>query len=992
MGTSFPLLVLAIWCLLLPVVLAIVTNVIFRNQFAHVEPEMEQSGAMSDSVWDLVGAVLQMTIYGGEMTGMIDEELLISDEYPDEEPMIALDRESIGQDWLDQLMTSGARLDDFQASLSVQAAAGLDLMEGAPVLMTATVPFRPCRKGIPESSHRNISFQGALAFMYWNLEYVRDREPGQHWAWYQWSRAPEPPDVTDAFCNIVSLASEFNDWGQMARDGASERTRRSFTSDRDVGKRGLKTAGPLYGAFMMVPLVVVGIATIFEFRTMTNAIATLPQESKDAGLLPVRADTHAPVTEMAAHPPPTRDSLMTAIAVAALIAGAGAVVCTCAVFIAMVSAADAFIPSASHLEDVSIIQPQVIGAMTSLLRLVMVANDRPGLVELGEFSGTPYAAHNLTKAFDVSLEAAQFDRRLDDIDARLGLLMAGDEVTPSILGLVPEIDELLTQDMCETDMNSPSIHEQFRCASMAMQLQVMIDYLTRARDMVLPNSNGQFEDERLLAAMHLLFFHFLPAAEVLEQMILWDVPAARIGRYKSQCTVALVVQLFCAVLLFALITTLRRMANSTYRGFLSLVRRLPPEAVVLHQPLLRCIMGGRSKADRARADTVAAAVINAMKDPVIFTNRHHMIEYVSPSVRIVFDETPEQLLGQPLSSLFLGEDQMKVLTQLELMRDGEAPRTYKEVLACVKGEGQALQCVTTILMIRSAAEKSDVFAVIFRDQSELLAGQEAAAAAKERSDELLNEILPRAVVQRLTLGETDISFVVESATLMFVDIQKFSEYTASLAPQTIFANLNRIFQGYDACIGSYPLLRKMKFVGDVYMVAGGLFDPSVEPARHAEQMVRFAQNCLGVIEDTNTVLTIALSVRIGINSGGPLVAGVLGTDKPLFDILGDTINIAARLQSTDVPGKIQISESTYHLTRSCTGFTFESRGMVQLKGKGPRPAFFVKVDVPTPDLSRQHVPSILMSGSDFSAAALGINRMLGASGLASAFFSPLTNV
>jgi class 3 adenylate cyclase len=220
----------------------------------------------------------------------------------------------------------------------------------------------------------------------------------------------------------------------------------------------------------------------------------------------------------------------------------------------------------------------------------------------------------------------------------------------------------------------------------------------------------------------------------------------------------------------------------------------------------------------------------------------------------------------------------------------------------------------------------------------LLRQQAEAADAKKRSEQLLYEILPRDIVHRLNQGEHDICFVVPSATLAFIDIEKFSAYMSNLQPQATMRNLSTIFQGYDAAIAKYPLCQKMKLVGDVYMMAAGLFAPE---ERHADQGVRFCLDCLNAIDDANHLLDSALAVRIGINTGGPLTAGVLGFDKPTFDILGDPINVAARLQTTAPAGRVQISESTYDLVKESPDLAIEPRGEVLLKGKGPRPAFLV---------------------------------------------------
>jgi class 3 adenylate cyclase len=124
------------------------------------------------------------------------------------------------------------------------------------------------------------------------------------------------------------------------------------------------------------------------------------------------------------------------------------------------------------------------------------------------------------------------------------------------------------------------------------------------------------------------------------------------------------------------------------------------------------------------------------------------------------------------------------------------------------------------------------------------------------------------------------------------------------------------------------------------MCAAGLFSPDDDPKNHAEQMVRFALEALQVLDDVNVKLEANLAVRIGINTGGPIIAGVLGTDKPVFDIIGDPINIAARLQSTCLANRVQISEGTYDLIKEME-FQIEMRGEIWLKGKGNRQAYLV---------------------------------------------------
>jgi class 3 adenylate cyclase len=136
-------------------------------------------------------------------------------------------------------------------------------------------------------------------------------------------------------------------------------------------------------------------------------------------------------------------------------------------------------------------------------------------------------------------------------------------------------------------------------------------------------------------------------------------------------------------------------------------------------------------------------------------------------------------------------------------------------------------------------------------------------------------------------------------------------------------------------------MTSIKLIGDIYMAAGGIFNPTVESSQHAQQVIQFGLDCIQAIEDFNQANDTQLQIRVGVNTDGPLIAGVLGTEKPVFDIIGDTINVATRLQSTDIPGHVQISENTQSLI-SKMNFLIEPRGEIELKGKGRQKTFLVK--------------------------------------------------
>jgi class 3 adenylate cyclase len=223
--------------------------------------------------------------------------------------------------------------------------------------------------------------------------------------------------------------------------------------------------------------------------------------------------------------------------------------------------------------------------------------------------------------------------------------------------------------------------------------------------------------------------------------------------------------------------------------------------------------------------------------------------------------------------------------------------------------------------------------LVIKDISKVHQWRIESEPAKSQSKKLLYAILPRGIEQmKLNEGEKDVTFNVADASIMFVDIVKFTEFSTSLTPQEIMGTMSAIFGAFDDRIQKLKLIVKIKLVGDIYMCASGIFDQQ-NPSKNAEELVVFALDSLQTLDDLNMKLTVTLKVRIGINSGGPIIAGVLGTDNRVFDIIGEAINVAARLQSTSFENVIQMSESTYlHIPH--LGLPVKQRDKVFLKGKG----------------------------------------------------------
>jgi class 3 adenylate cyclase len=205
---------------------------------------------------------------------------------------------------------------------------------------------------------------------------------------------------------------------------------------------------------------------------------------------------------------------------------------------------------------------------------------------------------------------------------------------------------------------------------------------------------------------------------------------------------------------------------------------------------------------------------------------------------------------------------------------------------------------------------------------------------RDAADALLHNILPRPIAHRLKTGETTIAERFESVSVLFADIVGFTQIAASRTPSDVVVLLNRIFSAFDIFSEQYNL-EKIKTIGDAYMIVGGVPKPRHD---HCEAVARMALEMLSTIELLNQTLDIHLSVRIGVHTGA-VVAGVIGQKKFSYDLWGDTVNIASRMESSGEGGKIHCSDAVYTLLKD--KFAFEERGETAIKGKGTMQTWFL---------------------------------------------------
>lgn len=215
----------------------------------------------------------------------------------------------------------------------------------------------------------------------------------------------------------------------------------------------------------------------------------------------------------------------------------------------------------------------------------------------------------------------------------------------------------------------------------------------------------------------------------------------------------------------------------------------------------------------------------------------------------------------------------------------------------------------------------------------------ALAKEQEQTERLLLNVLPKPIADRLKQSPDTIAEHFAEATVLFADLVNFTDIASSLSPIALVNLLNQIFSTFDRLSEQYNL-EKIKTIGDAYMVVGGVPQQRTD---HAQSIAAMALEMQTELDHFNALNGSAIIMRIGIHSG-PVIAGVIGIKKFIYDLWGDTVNIASRMESQGVAGKIQVTASTYRLLQG--QYNFEHRGSIAVKGKGMMDTYFLvsKID------------------------------------------------
>lgn len=327
-------------------------------------------------------------------------------------------------------------------------------------------------------------------------------------------------------------------------------------------------------------------------------------------------------------------------------------------------------------------------------------------------------------------------------------------------------------------------------------------------------------------------------------------------------------------------------------------------------------------------------ICSSKNDAIITSDETKRILFWNKGAEYIFGYSSEEAIGQLLTLIIPGELHQRHNEGIERMNQRLEPRVLGKVLElkAVKKGGEEFPIELTLGSWDNDGKR--YYSGIIRDITEKKKAEQIILNEKKKSDELLLNILPKKVADELKSRGKATAKRYEHVSILFTDFKDFTVMASSMSPDKLVKELNEIYSHFDDIMEAYQM-EKVQTIGDAYFAACGVPEENKD---HAFKCIEAAKQMFRYLEERNKKNEIQWTMRAGIHSG-PVVAGVVGKKKYAYDLFGDTVNTASRMESNGEVGKINISETTYELVKG--KYNCFPRGQINAKGKGALNMYFV---------------------------------------------------
>ncbi|OHT15513.1 hypothetical protein TRFO_02833 [Tritrichomonas foetus] len=442
-------------------------------------------------------------------------------------------------------------------------------------------------------------------------------------------------------------------------------------------------------------------------------------------------------------------------------------------------------------------------------------------------------------------------------------------------------------------------------------------------------------NEHLTNIWHIAYAHFYMNYMRDVGLSLPNTTVADYEVIREKITIIYAILYLLAVFFFALSIIKLVNINSNIKWMIATMLQCPPEVLVASESVMR-ILSGSFKEIIYKApnfsDNLYNTVTNDSDDAFLVTSTDTTIISASKACKDIFGMEPQSLIGKAFRELLVGSngstsmihDQSAddFLNKLDTAISGRSSLTFTHMVK-IGEEGSDPKYINITLtafskngIVKSlikAKGKLTMLSFVCQDVTENVTTDLKLIQERKKAEKMLQTIVPPKIVSLIDKNDPNISIVAQSASTICISIHDFDITVGSISASQTMSTLTRVYSEFDAIIERTEAMMKVKTVADLYLAVGGIMAGSNQPDTHAKECVQFGIDCVRKISEITKEIGLPLKLKIGVNTGGPVIAGLLNIDRPTFNVIGTPIEIALNLMTLGDPMMLHISRYVYEL-------------------------------------------------------------------------------
>lgn len=468
-------------------------------------------------------------------------------------------------------------------------------------------------------------------------------------------------------------------------------------------------------------------------------------------------------------------------------------------------------------------------------------------------------------------------------------LIQGYNGYPSCNGFNKDLDNVHFRDTCE---NMPTVfHDLYDCYSLDEMMAVFTKMATNVQYLIKENISDIGNQSIFTHFIDISLNHmYVKANKALD--IVKNENSLFIESYRKSILFVILPITVLLILVFIiekLILDKLKLACNYRRVVFS---RFPPMSIVSNHAVLDYILG-HSFSSNIKKISRERALVHYQTHPIIIITKECIISYINESASTTFGYTFEQVAGQNITQLFNIED-------CDVIHDSINQRNFMNSITIIGKDDNDHNLHLDVTLF----EHDNMITMFIQDETKIKKLKSDLQCAKDKVNAFMEVLLPNGITQKQFNNNKNIHYVAKMASVMFLNVVKFTDFSTSIGSKFVLSNIETIIRAFDNVRKKYPTIFKVKTFGDIYFCASGIFEGDYQ----SNEMVHFAIECNLALDEVNQVLCTNFQCRTGIESGGPVEAGIIGDPMSSFEVFGEPVQIAKILEEKCLPGYIKISQ------------------------------------------------------------------------------------